>query len=181
MAGKIPNGNLNDRQLKFCEYYVDTLNQTKAAIMAGYSEKSARIMASTNMKKDNIRAKIDQLFAESNISRDEITNILVKLAKTDISDYTEETKLASGEVKTFVNIEKMKAEGKGFLIKGVKNTQSGQTIEFDDRLRAVEILAKVMGLFNDTKPQDINVNVQVDGLENLLTKVYGSHDPDSDD
>jgi phage terminase small subunit len=172
---------LTDKQLLFCVYYVDTLNQTKAAIMAGYSERTARTSAVANMKNPNIRAKIEQLFKENNISKDEITNILIKLAKTDISDYTEEVTSPSGEVKTFVNVKKMKKEGKGFLIKGVKNTTAGQTIEFDDRLRALEILAKVQGLFNDNKPQDINVSVQVDGLENLLTKVYGRHDPDSDD
>lgn len=183
MAGKALDEDriLTDKQLLFCFYYVDTLNQTKAAIMAGYAEKSARICASQNMKNANIRAKIEQLFKENNISKDEITNILIKLAKTDISDYTEEMILPSGEKKLFVNVERMKKEGKGFLIKGVKNTQSGQTIEFDDRLRALEILAKVQGMFNENKPTEVNVSVQVDGLENLLSKVYGSNGTDSDD
>lgn len=182
MAGTLDeDGILTDKQLLFCVYYVDTLNQTKAAIMAGYSERTASLIGKENIRKPHIRAKIDQLFKENNISKDEITNILIKLAKTDISDYTEELTLPSGEKKLFVNVEKMKKEGKGFLIKGVKNTQSGQTIEFDDRLRALEILAKVQGMFNDNKPTEVNVNVQVDGLENLLSKVYGSDDSDSND
>lgn len=51
-----------------------------------------------------------------------------------------------------------------------------------NRIRALELLGKYHLLFTDNnKPQDINVNVQVDGLENLLSKVYGSNDDNSDD
>ena len=171
---------MTDKQKLFCIYYVDTLNQTKAAELAGYSKRSARQSGTDCMKNPAIRAEIEQLFRETTISRDEVTSILTKLAKTDISDYTDQYTMKNGEVRQYVDIEKMKREGKGFLIKGIKQTNNGTTIEFDDRLRAVEILSKVQG-FMDDKPQDVNVNVQVEGLQDLLRKVYGSDDNNSDD
>jgi len=180
MAGRALDRKLTDKQSLFCEFYVDTLNQTKAAELAGYSKVSARSSGNDNMKKPEIRAKIEQLFREKNISKDEVTNILIKLAKTDISDYTEQVTLPNGDIKQYVNIEKIKKEGKGFLIKGIKHTNSGTTIEFDDRIRAIEILARVMGLYKDA-PTEINMNVQVSGLEDLLSTVYGGKNDNNGD
>ena len=52
---------LNDRQERFCYEYVLHLNATKAAINAGYSEKTAYSIGSENLKKPEIRERIRQM------------------------------------------------------------------------------------------------------------------------
>lgn len=59
---------LNKKQRDFVDHYITHWNATKAAIDAGYSEKSARSIASENLTKPNIRAAIEA----------EITQILPK-------------------------------------------------------------------------------------------------------
>ena len=49
---------LTDKQEKFCYEYVLHLNATKAAINAGYSEKTAFIIGSENLRKPYIRERI---------------------------------------------------------------------------------------------------------------------------
>lgn len=51
-----------------------------------------------------------------------------------------------------------------------------------NRIRALELLGKYHLLFTENdKPTEVNVNVQVNGLENILSKVYGIDGTDSDD
>ena len=47
---------LNQKQLTFCEEYIKTNNATKAAIAAGYSEKTAYVIGAENLRKPNISA-----------------------------------------------------------------------------------------------------------------------------
>ncbi|MBP3699664.1 MAG: terminase small subunit [Oscillospiraceae bacterium] len=67
---------LNQRQLTFCEEYIKTNNATKAAIAAGYSEKTARIKGSQLLTKINISAyiesRLDEINREQIASTDEV-------------------------------------------------------------------------------------------------------------
>lgn len=55
---------LTDKQEKFCNEYLIDLNATQAAIRSGYSEKTARQIASQFLTKLNIQERIAQLRAE---------------------------------------------------------------------------------------------------------------------
>lgn len=57
---------LNDQQERFCHEYIVDLNGTQAAIRAGYSEKSAAQISSENLRKPNIRQRINELAKERN-------------------------------------------------------------------------------------------------------------------
>lgn len=52
---------LTDKQRTFCEEYLVDLNGAQAAIRAGYSEDSARVIASQNLSKLNIQEYIQEL------------------------------------------------------------------------------------------------------------------------
>ena len=60
-AERVPK---RDRKRIFIETYCKTLNATKAAIAAGYSEKSARVYGSKLLADTNIRSQIDAILAE---------------------------------------------------------------------------------------------------------------------
>ena len=52
---------LNARQKAFCEYYVASGNATEAAIKAGYSKKTARVIGQENLTKPALKNYIDEL------------------------------------------------------------------------------------------------------------------------
>ena len=52
---------LNQRQERFCLEYVTSSNATEAAISAGYSPKTAQVIASQNLSKLMIRERIQEL------------------------------------------------------------------------------------------------------------------------
>ena len=55
---------MNSRQLRFCEHYARDPNGTRAAIAAGYSEKTARQIASDLLTKFDVREYIEELTRE---------------------------------------------------------------------------------------------------------------------
>ncbi len=59
---------LTPKQELFVNEYLKDLNATQAAIRAGYSEKTAGVIATENLQKPNIRAAIDKAM-ESRIER----------------------------------------------------------------------------------------------------------------
>lgn len=58
----LPNG-LTERQERFCNEYLKDFNGTQAAIRSGYSEDTAKEIASENLTKPNIKARLDELRA----------------------------------------------------------------------------------------------------------------------
>jgi terminase small subunit-like protein len=63
---------LKNKQRVFVDEYVTDFNGKRAAIVAGYSEKSARFIASENLTKPNIAAAIDEKMKQS-AKRNEVT------------------------------------------------------------------------------------------------------------
>ena len=54
---------LSPKQKLFCEEYAKTKNATQAAINAGYSEKTARTIASENLTKPYIQEYLNKLYS----------------------------------------------------------------------------------------------------------------------
>lgn len=53
--------NLTEKQRLFCEEYIVRLDGTEAAIKAGYSERTAPVIASENLRKPKIAAYLREL------------------------------------------------------------------------------------------------------------------------
>ena len=52
---------LNEKQKRFCQYYVELGNGQEAAVKAGYKEKTARNQASQLLTKPHIKAEIRRI------------------------------------------------------------------------------------------------------------------------
>ena len=80
---------LTGKQARFVTEYVNCLNGTQAAIAAGYSAKTARVIASENLGKPSIRAEIanQQALRQTrlNAEREFVIQELVKIADFNIS------------------------------------------------------------------------------------------------
>ena len=97
---------LTPKQKKFADEYIKTGNATQSAIEAGYSKKTAAVIATENLIKPNIKAYIEKCMAE--------------IASNRVMSYTEAvellTSIARGEEKetvvvaTPVSVEKVEKE-----------------------------------------------------------------------
>lgn len=79
---------LTNKQQAFVEAYLaNGFNATKAAIAAGYSEKTARFTASENLTKPNIAEFVKQRMAQLTMTADEALFRLSEHARGDMAEF----------------------------------------------------------------------------------------------
>jgi len=78
---------LSKKQSAFVELYLTHWNATKAAILAGYSERSARSIGSENLTKPDIQAAIQARLAELTMSADEVLTRLTQHARGSMAPF----------------------------------------------------------------------------------------------
>lgn len=144
---KLP-AKLTDRQKKFCDEYLIDLNATQAAIRAGYSEKTAYSISNELLKKPEIIARIkkrrDDQIKRTEITADRVLLELARIAFVDGSAFA--TITARGKVK-FTPTDELTNDQRA-VIAGVKNGKFGTEIKTNDKVRALELLGKHLGLFD---------------------------------
>ena len=72
---------LTAREEAFCREYVVSWNGTRSAIDAGYSKKTAAVIAHENLRKPKIQARIKQLMNEKIMSQEEVMARLAAQAR----------------------------------------------------------------------------------------------------
>jgi phage terminase small subunit len=81
---------LTPKQRRFVEEYLIDLNATQAAIRAGYSQQTARAIASENLTKPDIQAAIGRAMSErsdwAQLTAKQVLNELALIAFSDIRD-----------------------------------------------------------------------------------------------
>lgn len=135
------------QQLFVTEYLVD-LCGTRAAIRAGYAAASAHVTASRLLDRADIQKAIrDQLAERLSITKLTIAEELAAIAFHDVTDYMTWT---SDQLTLRPSSELSSHETKA--IAGVRRSinRYGANIElrFLDKLRAIELLARVLGLLD---------------------------------
>ena len=89
---------LTPKEERFCYQYVLHLNATRAAISAGYTERSARTTGCTLLTKPNIQARIqhlkDNLAETAGISALRVINEHAKIAFADSGQLRDGMRLA---------------------------------------------------------------------------------------
>ena len=73
---------LTQKQEIFCLKYFELRNATEAALVAGYSPKNARFLASRLLTKDNIQARIDELGEE--VHKAAVMNVQERMERLSI-------------------------------------------------------------------------------------------------
>ena len=153
---------MTKKQKRFVEEYLMDLNATQAAIRAGYSPDSARDIGCENLTKPNIKAAIDRAIAErsrrTGINQDRVIQEIAKLAflnPVDVIDMDEATVRGEAHRDDTACIASVK----------VKNipTDDGAITEREvktyDKLKALELLGKHLGMFTDRVKVDGGVPV----------------------
>lgn len=145
MMSALESSKLTDKQEKFCQEYLIDLNATKAAIRAGYSEKTAYSVGSENLKKPEIQKNIQELQEgikkRNQISVDEILQDLIEIKNRCLQNVP---------VMYFDKIDKeWKHEGKEY----------GEPLyKFDSQgaIKALDSLARIIGAYEKDNQQKTN-------------------------
>lgn len=163
---------LSAKQERFCEEYLIDLNATQAAIRSGYSVHSAKDIGSENLTKPDIRARIDAALAErskrTGINADRVLRELGRIAfvnAVDVINMQDATVKGDAERDDTAAIASVKVK----VIPGEDGDGVEREIRLADKLKALELCGKHLGMFKDT--QDTNVPVTV-----VINYDYGDKD-----
>ena len=172
-------GKLTKKNEVFCDEYLIDLNATQVAIRAGYSVESAGSIGSELLKKPEIRARIDKAMAErsrrTGINADRVLRELARVAFVDPSQVID---LNTAEVKPDAIKDDLAAIA-GMKVKYVPHKdfdEDGEPIieqaierevRLADKLKALELCGKHLGMFADKVKLDGTVPVIIVGDDQI--------------
>lgn len=140
---------LTEKQQRFCEEYLIDLNATQAAIRAGYSPRTANEQGARLLANVSISKAIAQAMAErsrrTGVSADRVVRELARIAFAnagDLIDASDATLKSDAVPDDLAAIQSIKVKDLGDL--GVE-----REIRLADKLKALELLGRHLGIFND--------------------------------
>lgn len=167
---------LTDKQKRFVEEYLVDMNATQAAIRAGYSEKRASELGWQLLQKTTVQEAIHRAMDERS-KRTEITQdrVVAELAKIAFADRGAFARVAhGGRVVELTDTDELTEDQRAALA-GVEETKFGIKVSTYDKVRALELLGKHLGLFDGKGSQDNSHE------NNLLEAIRESGEVDVDD
>lgn len=164
---------MTKKQKRFIEEYLVDLNATQAAIRAGYSPDTAGAIGSENLKKPEIRMRIEQAMAErskrTGINQDRVLQELAKIAfvnPADVVNFDEATVKDDAAQEDLACIQAVKVK----TMSGDKGDMTEREVRLFDKKAALELLGKHLGMFKD----NVNVKVEVSKkLDDIISQLGG--------
>jgi len=158
------------KQKRFVEEYLIDLNATQAAIRAGYSPNAAGSIGDENLKKPEIKNAIDRAIADrsrrTGINQDRVIQEIAKMAflnPVDVIDMDAATVRGEANRDDTACIASVKVK--------VNPTDDGNITEREvktyDKLKALELLGKHLGMFNDKLRVEGAVPIVITGADEL--------------
>lgn len=173
---------LTDKQKTFVNEYLVDLNATQAAIRAGYSAKTASRIAIELLNKTHVSNKINERMKDrekrTEITQDFVLKELHAIAAAKGSDFSrvveksfmkpifdkEGNKIDEEEVfykSVELEITDDLPEEKKKAIAGIKQTKDGIVVSTCDKVKALELLGKHLGMFSDTLKLKGDANTEI--------------------
>ena len=161
---------LTEKQRRFVDEYLIDLNATQAAIRAGYSVKTADKQGYQLLEKTRVAEAISEKMAErsrrTGVNQDRVVMELAKIAfvnAADVIDSDDATIKAGATADDTAAIQSVKVK--------VIPTKEGEGVEreirINDKLKALELLGKHLGMWNDKLDVNLNIPVVISGEDDL--------------
>lgn len=191
---------LTDKQRKFCDEYLIDLNATQAAIRAGYTEKYANTNASKLLQNTTISQYIGErqkeLSRSTEITQERVIKELALIAFSNNADYAHvvEKKMKAEVDGALVDV--LDEDGKPVMYRTVepvlteelteeqkralaviKKGREGLEVKSCDKVKALELLGKHLGIFTDKIEANVNDTTRSE-LSELLAQRKARGDPD---
>lgn len=154
---------MTKKQKRFVEEYLIDLNATQAAIRAGYSPDTAGSIGAENLKKPEIKSRIDKAMAErsrrTGINQDRVLQELARIGFAKITDVVDpETAkiLPDASEDDLACIQSIKIKPNEF--------GTEREVKLYDKKAALVDLGKHLGLFKDKVELsgDMDLNITID-------------------
>lgn len=143
---------LTDKQKKFIDEYLVDLNATQAAVRAGYKEKTAYRTGADNLRKPQIQEEIQKRMQErqqrTEVTQDMVVKELAAIAFARATDYVEIRSngvFSKVVIKPTTNLSDQQIRA----IAGIKEGANGIEIKLNDKEKALELLGRHLGMWND--------------------------------
>lgn len=139
---------LTDKQKRFVSEYLVDLNATAAATRAGYSEKTAceqgsRLLANVKVQEE-IRKRQERLQDKLEITQEKVLEELAAIAFANGTNFA--TINHKGQVSLTPTSEL--SENRKKAVASIKEGQYGVEVKLHDKVRALELLGKHLGVFD---------------------------------
>lgn len=155
---------LTKKQERFCKEYIVDFNGTRAAIAAGYSKTTAKVIAAQNLSKLNIQNQIQSLSTAVNKKLDiSVERIRLELARISFSDirqfYNEDGtlipvhELSDEAAACLAGIEEEEIKEWDADLKAMMPIGTLKKIRRHDKLKALEMLGRTEGIFEKDNAQ----------------------------
>lgn len=166
---------MTQRKRRFVEEYLVDLNATQAAIRAGYSVKGAgknsyRLLADPDVGKA-VKEAMGRRSARTEITQDMVIRELAAIGFAKVTDHTNVD--SDGAVKVVPTDGLTEEQRKA--IAGIKVSRYGVQVSNYDKVKALELLGKHLGMFGNREEPVVEDN---DLLERLMEEM---EDVDTDD
>ena len=152
---------LTAKQIRFVDEYIVDFNATQAAIRAGYKAKTAHVIGAENLRKPKIAEEIARrqkdLQRRTEVTQERVVKELARIAFANIADYIHvetqtRTKDDGSEVTyqtvMFNETQELSADQRAALAV-VKQSVNGFELKLHDKIKALELLGRHIGMFND--------------------------------
>ena len=152
---------LTPKQVRFVDEYLVDFNATQAAIRAGYKAKTAHVIGAENLRKPKIAEEIARrqkdLQKRTEVSQDRVVKELARIAFANLADYLHvETQTRTKDDGTevtyqtvmFNETQELSADQRAALAV-VKQSVNGFELKLHDKIKALELLGRHIGMFND--------------------------------
>lgn len=162
---------LTVKQRRFIEEYVVDWNATQAAIRAGYSKKTARVIGCQNLTKSNISQAIEARLDELSMTAAEALKRLTDMARGSFFPFIK----INEEGRFWFNLEDEEAQKHVHLIKKLKVRRRREKggkgeadweverveIELYDAMAALDKIARAHGIYRDSLNVNLSGQVQI--------------------
>lgn len=164
---------MTGKQKLFVKEYLLDLNATQAAIRAGYSAATAQQIGSELLKKPAISSEIAKAMAarsrRTGVTADRVITELAKVAFVNAADVID---FKEGSIKDEAEEEDLAAIQ---FVKMRNSKEDGVELEVKlaDKLKALELLGRHLGMFNDSINISGSLQTEKTKLDSLIEQLQG--------
>ena len=187
---------MTEKQKRFCDEYLIDLNATQAAIRAGYKKQYANKFVYKILNNPNVKEYLEKRMKDreerTEITQDDVVREIAAIAFSNPSDFFKvidrpitaggiPVRDEDGNIKTYKDVEFINtdnlSEANKKAIAGIKQGSNGLEVKLNDKLKALELLGRHLGMFKDKVEikGDINNPYKELTIEQLL-KLAGVKD-----
>lgn len=160
---------LTEKQQRFVDEYLIDLNATQAAIRAGYSAKTADVQGSRMLGNVKVQQAIAEAMAKrskrTGVNQDRVVLELAKIAFVKMTDIVD----SEGRIRSNATDDDLSCI-ESIKYKESDNEYGGSVereVKISSKLRALELLGKHLGMWNDKLDVNIASPIVISG-ENAL-------------